>query len=201
MNTTVQTTKSPHLLIWIAGIAVTLFCALGIAAIMGWVPTSMGKADVVTEAAKPANAARNSGSSPAAKTPARAAPPAAPAVVATQAPAAAKCIDCGVIESTREITTKGEGSGVGAVGGAVVGGLIGNQVGSGRGNTAATAIGAVGGAVAGHVIEKQVKSTKSQEFTVRLEDGSSRVFNDAGASAWRTGDRVKIVGGAIQANH
>jgi len=39
MNT--LTYKSPNVVIWIAGIAVILFCATGIAAIMGWIPTSM----------------------------------------------------------------------------------------------------------------------------------------------------------------
>ena len=35
-----QTSKSPHTLFWIAGIAVTVFSVAGIAAIMGWIPTS-----------------------------------------------------------------------------------------------------------------------------------------------------------------
>ena len=78
--------------------------------------------------------------------------------------------------------------------------IIGNQVGSGRGNTAATAIGAVGGAVAGNEIEKRVKSSKSYEVTVRLDDGSSRVISQTSPPAWRMGDHVKVVGGAIQAN-
>ena len=40
MNT--QVSKSPHPLAWVAGIAVILFSAAGIAAIMGWIPTSTG---------------------------------------------------------------------------------------------------------------------------------------------------------------
>jgi outer membrane lipoprotein SlyB len=105
-----------------------------------------------------------------------------------------------VIESTRKVSSKGEGSGIGAVGGAVVGGLLGNQVGAGRGNTVATAIGAVGGAMAGNEVEKRVKATQSYEVTVRLDDGSRRVISEANAPAWHAGDRVKIVGGAIRAN-
>lgn len=35
--------KFPNSLIWITGIAIILFCATGIAAIMGWIPTSMGR--------------------------------------------------------------------------------------------------------------------------------------------------------------
>jgi len=197
MYTTTQTSKSPHLLIWAAGIAVILFSAAGIAAIMGWIPTSMGRSSdnpVLLKSAKPATTTAK----PAiAKTPTQ---PVPPVVVASNVPSVVKCADCGVIEATREIAVKGEGSGIGAVGGAVVGGLIGNQVGSGRGNTAATAIGAVGGAVAGNEIEKRVKSGKSYEVTVRLDDGSSRVISQTNPPAWRTGDHVKVVSGVIQAN-
>ena len=191
---TTQTNKSPHLLMWITGIAMILFSAAGIAAIMGWIPTSFGhpsdnaalvKSDKLsTNTAKPAGAKAHT----------------APVNVASNFPTRAKCAECGVIESTREVEKRGEGTGIGAVGGAVVGGILGNQVGSGRGNTAATAIGAVGGAVAGNEIEKRVKSTKGYEVTVRFDDGSSRMISEANAPAWRTGDHVKVVAGVIQAN-
>jgi outer membrane lipoprotein SlyB len=200
MNTTMQNNESPRLLIWIAGIAVILFSGVGIAAIMGWIPTSMGRSLEGAEISAPEKQSNRPPTSVAAKssrtTDLRTLPPHAVA----SAPAKVHCADCGVIESTREVTTKGTGSGVGAVGGAVVGGLLGNQIGSGRGNTVATAIGAVGGAVAGNEVEKRVKSTKGYEVTVRLDDGSSHVFNEQSAAAWQPGDRVKIVSGALQAN-
>ena len=110
------------------------------------------------------------------------------------------CHECGVVESVLTLESPGEASGIGAVGGAVVGGVLGNQIGRGNGRTIATVAGAVGGAVAGHQIEKYVKKETSYEITVRLEDGSSRVFHDTASSAWRTGDRVKIVDGAIRSN-
>lgn len=177
-----QASKSPHKLFWIAGIAVTVFSAVGIAAIMGWIPTSTSSPSNNAVLAK----------QPKANT--------APARVAGNTSAKAKCAECGVIESIREIETRGEGSGVGAVGGAVVGGVLGHQVGSGRGQDIATVVGAVGGAVAGNEIEKRVKSSKSYEITVRFEDGSSRVINEANPPAWRTGDRVKVINGVIQSN-
>lgn len=111
-----------------------------------------------------------------------------------------KCAECGIIDSIREVTTKGEGSGLGVVGGAVVGGLLGNQVGAGSGKDVATVVGAVGGAVAGNQIEKSVKSTKSYDITVSFEDGSSRVIHEENASAWRPGDRVRVVNGVIRSN-
>ncbi|MEK7875432.1 MAG: glycine zipper 2TM domain-containing protein [Pseudomonadota bacterium] len=203
-----QVNKSLHPLAWAAGIAVILFSAAGIAAIMGWIPTSTGTpgnnaaleklttntAKPVTPKARtaPVQVASDASAAPKART--------APVPVASDAPAKRTCAECGVIESVREIQHRGEGTGLGAVGGAVVGGLLGNQVGSGRGNTAATVVGAVGGVIAGNEIEKRVKSTKGYEITVRFDDGSSRVISAASASTWRTGDHVKVVDGVIQAN-
>lgn len=190
----IKANKSPHLLIWIAGIAVILFCAAGIAAIMGWIPTSSGGASDNAALTKLEKHQTNTAKPVAAKA------HTAPVQVASEAPIRAKCAECGVIESTREIKTGGEGSGLGAAGGAVVGGLLGNQVGGGRGNQVATVVGAVGGAVAGNQIEKSVKSAKSYEITVRFEDGSSRVIREANPPAWRTGDHVKVVDGVIHSN-
>lgn len=186
-----QVNKSRNPLMWVAGIAITIFSAVGVAAIMGWIPTSTGspseKMAVGEQATAPAK-------------PAAARAYAAPAQVANNAPARASCAECGVIESIQELEARGEGSGLGAVGGAVVGGVLGHQVGGGTGKKIATVAGAVGGAIAGNEIEKRVKSDKSYEITVRFEDGSSRVVSEASAPAWRIGDRVKVINGAIQSN-
>ena len=190
-----QASKSPHTLFWIAGIAVTVFSAAGIAAIMGWIPTSTGSPGESGADANPRMA-------PAQPAAARTHTP--PARVSAQGagttPAKVPCAQCGVIELVLEVETKGEGTGIGAVGGAVVGGVLGHQVGGGSGQKIATVVGAVGGAVAGHEVEKRVKSTKSYDITVRFEDGSSRVINEATAPSWRAGDRVKVVNGVIQSN-
>ena len=57
-----QTTKSLHPLVWIAGIALIVFSAVGIGAFMGWIPTSMGGADdkavLATQAANTPEPAR-----------------------------------------------------------------------------------------------------------------------------------------------
>jgi outer membrane lipoprotein SlyB len=187
----IKTGKSPHPLAWVAGIALILFCAAGIAAIMGWIPTSIGGGSTVEPPAKKAAQPVAKTAQPAAKakTP--------PAQVASSAPVA-NCTTCGVIESVREIAAKGEGSGLGAAGGAVVGGLLGHQVGGGSGKQIATVVGAVGGAVAGNEVEKRVKATKSYDITVRLDDGSTRVINETNPPSWRSGDRVRIVDGTIR---
>jgi len=178
-----QQAKSLHPLMWIAGIVLIVFSVAGIAAFMGWIPGSAGKpadAPLAAKLEKPRAAER--------------------ARPAARAPAAAVCAECGVVQSVREIETKGEGSGVGVVGGAVAGGVLGSQVGHGDGRKLATVIGAVGGAVAGNEIEKRVKSSKSYEITVRFEDGSSRVISEPESTAWRAGDRVRVVNGVIHAN-
>ena len=196
-----QTGRFPQAIIWIAGIALTLFCAVGIAAVMGWIPNSMGGAgDKLAAEQRPANTAPRyapkAHSATASKSVAAVSEPVAPARVA----ASARCAECGVIESVRAVEAKGLGSGLGAVGGAVVGGLLGNQVGAGRGQDVMTVVGAVGGAVAGNEVEKRVKSTSHYEITVRLNDGSSRVISETAQPVWHTGDKVKLVNGAIHSN-
>src|SRR5665647_265339 len=121
-----QSGKFPQAIIWIAGIALTLFCAVGIAAVMGWIPNSIGSAGD-----KPAIDQRSVNTAPrlepkahsaaASRSVAAVSEPAVPARVAAHV----TCAGCGVIESVRAIEAKGPGSGLGAVGGAVVGGRLG----------------------------------------------------------------------------
>jgi outer membrane lipoprotein SlyB len=194
-----QTNKSPHTLFWIAGIAVTVFSVAGIAAIMGWIPASTGSPGEKVALTRQPAAPEKPAAAKVHKAPAQA-QARSPAQGADHTTAKARCAECGVIESIRELEARGQGSGIGAVGGAVVGGVLGNQVGGGSGKTIATVAGAVGGAVAGNEIEKRVKSGKSYEITVRFEDGSSRVIPEASTPTWRIGDRVKVINGMIQAN-
>ena len=211
-----STNKVSPALIWTAGTAMILFFAAGTAAFMGWIPGTGGRAGDSAAISMPGQpqavpASPVSATSPAAPKPVIAKPAApkpessaeyykAPVHVAAAPIAQAACVDCGVIESTHEVDTKGTGSGIGAVGGAVVGGVLGHQVGGGRGKDAATVIGAVGGVLAGNEIEKRMKTTKSYDTTVRMDDGSTRVVHDATAPAWRTGDHVKLVDGVIRSN-
>jgi outer membrane lipoprotein SlyB len=118
------------------------------------------------------------------------APPARPAI----------CTNCGSVEAINTIEQQGEGSGLGAIAGGVAGALLGNQVGRGTGRKVATVAGAAGGAYAGHQVEKHVKSSKSYEVVVRMEDGGSRRFPYESQPAFRVGDRVKVVEGALVAN-
>jgi uncharacterized protein YcfJ len=113
------------------------------------------------------------------------------AVVA--APVAAVCDNCGTVTIVRTVKKAGEASGAGAVIGGVAGGVLGHQVGSGRGKDVATVAGAAGGAYAGHQIEKNKNTTTSYLVEVKLENGSTRTFSYPAATAYKAGDKVKIV--------
>jgi outer membrane lipoprotein SlyB len=111
----------------------------------------------------------------------------------------AVCSVCGVVESVRETTQKGKGTGLGAVGGAVVGGAVGNQIGHGNGRSLMTILGAVGGGFAGNEIEKNVRSEKVYEVRVRMDDGSVRTVHQKSAPA--LGKRVSVEGNSLRTLH
>lgn len=144
----------------------------------------------------PAQEAAAPEAKPVEKPVARVAPKANPAP-APKVAAAPVCQSCGVVESVRAVTKKGEGSGVGAVAGGVIGAALGNQVGGGNGRKAMTVLGAVGGGLAGHEIEKQTKSTTVQQVTIRMDDGSVRTLEQTSAPA--VGARVQVEGSKLRA--
>ncbi|WP_317203022.1 glycine zipper 2TM domain-containing protein [Janthinobacterium sp.] len=193
MNTPLQNAPKTrmHPLMMAAAVAVVLFCAVGTAAVMGWLPSSLGR-DGAAPAPEVQAAAVQPQSPPQAqhKPVHKPAPPAQNTV----------CGNCGVVESVREINTRADGSGVGAAGGTVVGGLLGNQVGGGHGRELATIAGAIGGAVAGNQIEGNVKAQRSYDVTVRLDNGNTRTIHQTAQPAWRAGDQVRIVDGTIRSN-
>lgn len=123
-----------------------------------------------------------------------------PAAVAKPAPErvakAAACTACGVIESVKAVTRKGDASGVGAVAGGVIGAVAGNQVGGGDGRKAMTVIGAIGGGLAGHEIEKRKNSTTVHEVRIRMDDGTVRTIEQA--TAPQVGARVQLDGKTLK---
>lgn len=189
----VQIRKVSHPLIIIAAIALILFCAAGVAAIMGWIPRGGADSDVPLAKSQPKAVTGKTHTETQTRT-----QPSQPKQVAA-VPAKNVCRECGVIESVRTVEQAGDAKGLGAVAGGVVGGVVGNQVGSGRGQDLATVAGAVGGAVAGHQIEKYVKKTTVYQINVRFDDGTTRVLTRSQAPTWRSGDRVKVVDGNIVA--
>lgn len=193
-----------HPLLLSAAVAVLLFCGVGSAAIMGWLPAA-GAIDRAAPAPALALAAAPAPALAAAAEPAqryaavdssRAMPEGQPAA----RPAPPVCHSCGVISAIRSVEQRGQSTGVGAAGGAILGGLLGNQIGSGHGRQLATVAGAVGGAVAGNQVEGNMKSTRSWEITVRMDNGARRVLHQSAQPQWHEGDAVRIVNGQLRAN-
>jgi len=108
------------------------------------------------------------------------------------------CPNCGVIEAVAPYQVKGASSGVGAVTGGVVGGLLGNTIGAGTGHVLAILAGAGGGAYAGNEIEKNVNKNTRYKVTVRMNDGSMRIFH-VSSTSWRPGDHVRVDGDRLAA--
>ena len=186
MSTRMRRSGLLYPMLVIAAIAVTVFSAVGIATMMGWMPSALSGSE---PAARPAvTDARSSASFPH-----------VPSVASRKSSARATCIDCGVIESVRALEVPGQSSWMGAGGGALVGGLLGNQIGSGGGRAAATVAGAAGGAYAGTQVEKHVNKSVQYQVRVRMEDGSYRTFTDPSRPGFAAGQKVRVTDRGIVA--
>lgn len=130
----------------ITGIAVILFSTAGFARIAGWLPTSTDDSGEILALDETA-----------------------PAQAMSEARANARCAECGIFVSMREIERHPEDSGPGAA----------------------------GSGTAGNRNEIRLKATRGYEITVRMADGSSRVIEAANSAAWRAGDRLIVIAGAI----
>jgi len=199
MTTHIQ--KTSPTLMWVAAIALIIFSMVGVAAFMGWIPSSIGNPGAEGVTSKSDNAKTNTSDNHRKSNTQKKSDTRVASNTYSSTPAKVICNECGVVQSTREIVQPGDGGAVGIVGGAVVGGLLGNQVGKGRGKDVATVAGAVGGAIAGNEIEKRVDTTKRYEVAVRFNDGTSRVFTDTRPTAWRSGDHVRLVDGVLRSNN
>lgn len=203
MNTSPQTGSSRrglHPLVAAAAVAVIVMCSVGVAAVMGWLPTPSANphADESVAGAGPEGA----NLAPVPPAPAAQAQQArqAPAPANRPAPAAAQqaCASCGVVETIRQVQVPVKDNSdhlVGTIGGGVVGGVVGNQFGGGSGKTALTVLGAVGGALAGREVERNIRQQQTvthYELTVRMSDGSARQFRSAQPFAFASGDHVRV---------
>ena len=203
-----ETTKTRlHPLLTAAAISVTVFSAVGVAALTGALPHSRGSsapaATISPETAiehavsmpvppapdaapvqltKPQPRPVARATSPR-RTPQTAPRPADPVQVAQAVkplPAPLPGI-AATIEAVKEVEQAGDAKGVGAVAGGVAGAVLGGA----------------GGAVLGHQIEKSARATKHWETTVRLESGTTQTISTEGEPAWHAGDHVRVVDGQI----
>ncbi|MEE9937271.1 MAG: glycine zipper 2TM domain-containing protein [Achromobacter xylosoxidans] len=209
-------TESPrrglHPLVAAAAIAVIVMCSVGVAAVMGWLPTPSATPHAEDPAlAQPGPEAANLApaqpatpgqpQAPAARPPAQAQAQQAQAQgrpAPAPARAAQACRNCGVVESIRQVQVPVKDNSdhlVGTIAGGVAGGVVGNQFGGGSGKTALTVLGAVGGALAGREVERNIRQQQTvthYELTVRMNDGSSRQFRSAQPFAFASGDHVRV---------
>ena len=58
--------------------------------------------------------------------------------------------------------------------------------------------GAVGGAFAGNAIEKNVRAQVEHQMVIRLDDGTTRSFTQAGPFGFGVGERVRVVNGHVE---
>ena len=105
------------------------------------------------------------------------------------------CRNCGTVESVAAMRKKGQGGGVGAVAGGAIGAVIGNQIGKSSGRTVATILGAIGGGVAGNMIEKNMHKETVYQVRVRMDDGSTRVLEQATMPT--VGSKVTVDGSVL----
>jgi len=205
--------KSLHPLVKAAAVSVTIFSAVGVAALTGVLPHSRGTEApaVAMPAVTPtseATAVPEATPAPVAKPkprPAhvvsRAVPPkpmpATEPVQVAQAPAVVPGAT-GVIASVKEVEKKGETSGVGPVAGGVLGGVIGHQVGSGNTSKVMTVLGAGAGILGGKMAEEKVGATKQWEITVQLDKGGTQTITSDTEPSWHQGDRVRVLDGKLQ---
>lgn len=202
-STRIQHSRSGlHPLVAAAAIAVIVMCAVGVAAVMGWLPSPSANphADTPVAEAGPEDAnlaPAQAQAQPSAPQAQQARPASAPRASAP-APAKQACQSCGVVETIRQVQVPVKDNSdhlVGTIGGGVVGGVVGNQFGGGSGKTALTVLGAVGGALAGREVERNIRQQQTvthYELTVRMSDGSARQFRSAQPFAFASGDHVRV---------
>lgn len=204
-STRIQNSRSGlHPLVAAAAIAVIVMCAVGVAAVMGWLPSPSANphadtpvAEAGPEDANLAPAPAQAQAQPSAPQAQQARPASAPRASAP-APAKQACQSCGVVETIRQVQVPVKDNSdhlVGTIGGGVVGGVVGNQFGGGSGKTALTVLGAVGGALAGREVERNIRQQQTvthYELTVRMSDGSARQFRSAQPFAFASGDHVRV---------
>ncbi|SSW69497.1 glycine zipper 2TM domain-containing protein [Achromobacter agilis] len=194
-----------HPLVAAAAVAVIVMCSVGVAAVLGWLPTPSANphADEPVAEAGPEGANLAPMPAPSAQgVPAQQGGQAsAQTVHPAPAPAPAKqqaCVSCGVVESIRQVQVPVKDNSdhlVGTIAGGVAGGVVGNQFGGGSGKTALTVLGAVGGALAGREVERNIRQQQTvthYELTVRMSDGSARQFRSAQPFAFASGDHVRV---------
>jgi outer membrane lipoprotein SlyB len=213
-NNAMEAMKRLHPLLTAAAISLTVFSAVGVAALTGLLPHSSSK-EASTSVAAPApqatieNAIALPADSMPAAVPAPVSRPGPKRIARASTPPVAQAPQpveapqpvvrpglLGTVESVREVEQPGEAKGAGAVAGGVAGAVLGHNIGDH--NKLVTVLGAAGGALLGNHIEKQARATKNWEISVRFDDGSTQTLPSEAAPFWHQGDRVRLNEGKLQ---
>ena len=141
--------KMPSLRLTIGVVAFFVLVLSGIGAVMAWVPNS-------TEVTGDSVVVNN-----------------LPALPEVDPPASQKCMECGVVESSRTIVRDEEDIDRNAASRVKLGGLN----------------------------EMPGKAVKMSEVTVRLNDGTTHQFADANLTNWRPGERLIFIEGVSSSTH
>jgi outer membrane lipoprotein SlyB len=210
-----------HPLLTAAAISVTVFSAVGVAALTGLLPPSISSQKEEASLQVPQEPVR-------AVEPDIEAPAPAPIVQPVRKPvarvaAAPKLAQPAVyrdyvaqvepprpvvqpghlatVQAVREVKEPGQHTGLGPIAGGIAGAVLGDQIGKGKDTTrkVLTVLGAAGGAYAGREIERQARATTHWEVDVRRDDGASETVRSDVAPPWQPGARVRIVDGRLQA--
>lgn len=211
-------TKRLHPLLTIAAVSLTVFSAVGVAALTGLIPHSKGTVNESTPVAaapaaevapapeavpapqpvkKPVVKRHTAPKVAAAEVPAMTPAPMAQTPPAFEAPKpVANPGLLGTVVAVREVEQKGDAKGIGAVGGGVAGAVLGHNIGDN--NKLVTILGAAGGALLGNQIEKQARATKHWELTVNFDDGTTQTMSSEAQPFWHQGDRVRLSEGKLQ---
>ena len=209
-----ETRSRLHPLLTAAAISVTVFSAVGVGAVTGLIPTSVGShkekaaLEIPQEIVKPVEPAISHPAPAPKKVPVirKAATPPAPAPVA-QAPVyvpeapkpAVKPGALATIQSVREVQDPGEHTALGPIAGGIAGAVLGDRIGKGHGTRKViTLIGAAGGALAGREIEKRARGTSHWEIDVRRDDGGYETVRSDVAPPYQPGERVRLLDGRLQ---
>jgi len=209
-------TSRLHPLLTAAAISVTVFSAVGVGALTGLVPQSVGSQNEAValpqEVARPLEPAITHPAPKAAPKPVVKAKPRnveptvyrefadEPRIAQVEAPKPVQKIgDLATIDAVREVKEPGEHTGLGPIAGGIAGAVLGDQIG-GKGNTrkVLTVLGAAGGAYAGREIEKRARSTSHWEIDVRRDDGGYQTVRSETAPPFHAGQRVRLVEGRLQ---
>ena len=101
----------------------------------------------------------------------------------------------GTVERVEWVQIEGTKGPWGVIVGGALGAAIGSSIGRGWGQVIGGTAGAVAGGLAGAAVEEEVTKRDGLEIGVRLDNGSSVVIVQEADSAFRIGDRVRVLTG------